>query len=243
VSRRSNFGRPPVLPNVPKSTILTQSFFGHYGTRQRSKPRLFTNGRVRHRAVACSGARAHSRSGWCTCSMWVRKPPGTNFVNLKWPRWTGYDVCCTSFHVKCLPLYTYFSWKADRTEPYTRITPFQERHDTTVECVTYFMMSWEVNWVRHLWRFFYKPVTLSALTFGLVVLAYVAMTQDVLEEGRDKRRVYVVCLANHSWHLLNPPPQRRICSHRILPNVLYAPVPWRSLHSASPSILAYGSRR
>ncbi|KAF8182289.1 phosphatidyl serine synthase-domain-containing protein [Pholiota molesta] len=54
---------------------------------------------------------------------------------------------------------------ADRTEPYTRITPFQEKHDTTVE-------------------FFYKPVTLSALTFGLIVLAYVATTQDVLEEGR-----------------------------------------------------------
>jgi phosphatidylserine synthase 2 len=40
-------------------------------------------------------------------------------------------------------------------------------------------------------RFFYKPITLSALAFGLIVLAYVATTQDVLEEGRDKRRVYV----------------------------------------------------
>ena len=39
-------------------------------------------------------------------------------------------------------------------------------------------------------RFFYKPITLSALAFGLIVLAYVATTQDVLEEGRDKRRVY-----------------------------------------------------
>jgi len=61
-------------------------------------------------------------------------------------------------------------YDADRTESYTRITPFQERQDTTVE-------------------FFYKPVTLSALTVGLVVLAYIATTQDVLEEGRDKRRV------------------------------------------------------
>jgi len=61
-------------------------------------------------------------------------------------------------------------YDADRTEPYTKITPFQERHDTSVE-------------------FFYKPLTLSALSVGLVVLAYVAMTQDVLEEGRDKRRV------------------------------------------------------
>ncbi|KAG5643339.1 hypothetical protein DXG03_001058 [Asterophora parasitica] len=61
-------------------------------------------------------------------------------------------------------------YDADRTEPYTRITPFQERHDTSVE-------------------FFYKPVTLSTLACGLIVLAYVATTQDVLEEGRDKRRV------------------------------------------------------
>ncbi|KAJ7578152.1 phosphatidyl serine synthase-domain-containing protein [Mycena floridula] len=63
-------------------------------------------------------------------------------------------------------------YDADRTEPYTRITPFQEKTDTSVE-------------------FFYKPATLSALAVALVVLAYVATTQDVLEEGRDKRRVGV----------------------------------------------------
>ncbi|KAJ7820270.1 phosphatidyl serine synthase-domain-containing protein [Mycena leptocephala] len=60
--------------------------------------------------------------------------------------------------------------RANRAEPYTRITPFQERHDTSVE-------------------FFYKPITLTALAGLLVLLAYLAMTQDVLEEGRDKRRV------------------------------------------------------
>jgi len=63
-------------------------------------------------------------------------------------------------------------YDADRTEPYTRTTPFQEKHDTSVE-------------------FFYKPITLTALAFGLIVLAYVATTQDVLEEGQDKRRVGV----------------------------------------------------
>jgi len=63
-------------------------------------------------------------------------------------------------------------YDADRTESYTRITPFQEKHDTSVE-------------------FFYKPLTLSALACGLIVLAYVATTQDVLEEGRDKRRIGV----------------------------------------------------
>ncbi|KAG6333774.1 hypothetical protein ID866_5314 [Astraeus odoratus] len=61
-------------------------------------------------------------------------------------------------------------YDADRTEPYTRIAPFQERSDTSVE-------------------FFYKPITLTALTVGLAALAYIAMTQDVLEEGRDKRRI------------------------------------------------------
>ncbi|KAF8739513.1 hypothetical protein AX14_009294 [Amanita brunnescens Koide BX004] len=63
-------------------------------------------------------------------------------------------------------------YDADRTEPYTKITPFQEKHDTSVE-------------------FFYKPLTLSALSVGLVILAYVAMTQDVLKEGSDKRRIGV----------------------------------------------------
>ncbi|KAF8651936.1 hypothetical protein AX16_004580 [Volvariella volvacea WC 439] len=63
-------------------------------------------------------------------------------------------------------------YDADRSERYTHITPFQEKHDTSVE-------------------FFYKPLTLSALFVGFVVLAYVATTQDVLEEGRDKRRVGV----------------------------------------------------
>jgi hypothetical protein len=43
----------------------------------------------------------------------------------------------------------------------------------------------------YLTRFFYKPVTLSALAIGLTALAYVAMSQDVLAEGRDKRRVQV----------------------------------------------------
>ena len=40
-------------------------------------------------------------------------------------------------------------------------------------------------------RFFYKPITLSALGVAMAILAYVATTQDVLEEGRDKRRVCV----------------------------------------------------
>ncbi|KAH9999643.1 PSS-domain-containing protein [Russula compacta] len=61
-------------------------------------------------------------------------------------------------------------YDADRTEPYTRIEPFQERQDTSVE-------------------FFYKPVTLTALAVALAALGYVATTQGVLEEGRDKRRV------------------------------------------------------
>lgn len=82
-----------------------------------------------------------------------------------------------------------FCWKADRTEPYTKIVPFQEKHDTSVEWADFLASSPEHS--LYVVRFFYKPVTLSALGIGLVVLAYVATTQDVLEEGQDKRRVYV----------------------------------------------------
>lgn len=38
-------------------------------------------------------------------------------------------------------------------------------------------------------RFFYHPLTLTALAIGMSILAYVATTNDVLEEGRDKRRL------------------------------------------------------
>ncbi|KAG8886587.1 hypothetical protein FRB97_000006 [Tulasnella sp. 331] len=58
--------------------------------------------------------------------------------------------------------------QADRTEPYTNIQPFDKTNDTSVE-------------------FFFKPSTLTALVVALSVLAYVAMTNDVLEEGRDKK--------------------------------------------------------
>ena len=43
-------------------------------------------------------------------------------------------------------------------------------------------------------RFFYKPITLTALGVGMAVLAYVAMTQDVLKEGEEKKRMYVLSL-------------------------------------------------
>lgn len=40
-------------------------------------------------------------------------------------------------------------------------------------------------------RFFFRPLTLTALALALGALAYIATTQDVLEEGRDKKRMYV----------------------------------------------------
>ncbi|KAI1785535.1 phosphatidylserine synthase 2 [Ganoderma leucocontextum] len=61
---------------------------------------------------------------------------------------------------------------ADRKEPYTHIHPFQEQRDTSVE-------------------FFFKPITLTALGVGFAILAYVAMTQDVLKEGQEKQRIGV----------------------------------------------------
>lgn len=58
--------------------------------------------------------------------------------------------------------------KADRTEPYTKIQPFDTTTDTSVE-------------------FFYKPITLTVLTVALSILAYVAMSTDVLQEGEEKK--------------------------------------------------------
>ncbi|OCB83859.1 phosphatidylserine synthase 2 [Sanghuangporus baumii] len=63
-------------------------------------------------------------------------------------------------------------YDADRNEPYTKIEPFAERHDTSVE-------------------FFYHPLTLSALAVGMALMAYVATTEDLLAEGKDKRRLGV----------------------------------------------------
>ncbi|EUC63415.1 phosphatidylserine synthase [Rhizoctonia solani AG-3 Rhs1AP] len=63
-------------------------------------------------------------------------------------------------------------YDADRTEPYTQIVPFAEKHDTSVE-------------------FFFKPITLTALTIAMSIMAYVAMSNDVLEEGKDKKRLGV----------------------------------------------------
>ncbi|KAG9000090.1 hypothetical protein FRB90_011877, partial [Tulasnella sp. 427] len=54
-----------------------------------------------------------------------------------------------------------------RTEAYTHIKPFDAEHDTSVE-------------------FFFKPATLTVLAIALTFLMYVAITNDVLEEGREK---------------------------------------------------------
>lgn len=50
----------------------------------------------------------------------------------------GYDVSIFSFVVLFLSprlIVAANNEQADRTEPYTRITPFQEKHDTSIECV------------------------------------------------------------------------------------------------------------
>jgi hypothetical protein len=57
-----------------------------------------------------------------------------------------------------------------------------------------FLISYLILHENFLRRFFYKPVTLTALAIALAALGYVATTQGVLEEGRDKRRVYALSL-------------------------------------------------
>ncbi|KIJ55000.1 hypothetical protein M422DRAFT_221436 [Sphaerobolus stellatus SS14] len=63
-------------------------------------------------------------------------------------------------------------YDADRNESYTRIEPFAQQNDTSVD-------------------FVFRPITLTTLGFALVALAYVAITNDVVEEGRDKKRIGV----------------------------------------------------
>ncbi|KZV90008.1 PSS-domain-containing protein [Exidia glandulosa HHB12029] len=61
---------------------------------------------------------------------------------------------------------------ANRNEPYTRIVPFSETQDSSVE-------------------WFFTPTTLTALAVAMGVLAYIGMSRDVLDEGEDKRRLGV----------------------------------------------------
>ncbi|GJJ15789.1 hypothetical protein Clacol_010067 [Clathrus columnatus] len=63
-------------------------------------------------------------------------------------------------------------YDADRSESYTKIEPFATQIDTSVE-------------------FIFKPATLTTLTLALIALAYVAITDDLVEEGRDKKRIGV----------------------------------------------------
>lgn len=87
----------------------------------------------------------------------------------------------------CLLVLTSTVLQADRTESYTKIEPFQEKHDTSVECV--YSVFRFISCFEVICRFFYKPITLTVLSVAFAILAYIATTQDVLEEGRDKRRV------------------------------------------------------
>jgi len=84
--------------------------------------------------------------------------------------------------------------QADRTEPYTKIEPFQETVDTSVECAPQLKQLYGRLMTAFPFRFFFRPLTLTALSLAFAALAYVATTQDVLEEGRDKRRMYVLAL-------------------------------------------------
>jgi len=107
-------------------------------------------------------------------------------------------------------------YDADRKEPYTQIEPFSEKRDTSVE-------------------FFFHPFTLSALAFGISALAYVATTNDVLEEGKDKRRLFVlraahaeVCLIFFQWG---------VRGDHCLPHVFYDSISRWSICPATPCIL------
>ena len=90
-------------------------------------------------------------------------------------------------------------------------------------------------------RFFYKPITLTALSVGLAALAYIAMSPDVLAEGRDKRRVYafsvpVFTCPDLMLDLIHI--QRRLRRCGILLDVLRDPVQGWPIHTTTSGLLA-----
>ena len=112
----------------------------------------------------------------------------------------GYDVCGTNSVIPTLPISVIThhgvfipTGRPNRTVHPDRAISRTTGHQPRVSRNRPF--SYLRAYLRvPLHRFFYKPVTLTALAVALAALGYVAMTQDVLEEGRDKRRMYALSL-------------------------------------------------
>jgi len=100
----------------------------------------------------------------------------------------GYDVCIIFFLSQNTSLSVTSSGRQDRTIYSDHAISRKKGYERRVRFFLLGLSALHFT-VGSSIRFFYKPLTLSALTCALILLAYVAMTQDVLEEGRDKRRV------------------------------------------------------
>jgi len=100
----------------------------------------------------------------------------------------GYDVCIIFFLSQNTSLSVTSSGRQDRTIYSDHAISREKGYERRVRFFLLGLSALHFT-VGSSIRFFYKPLTLSALTCALILLAYVAMTQDVLEEGRDKRRV------------------------------------------------------
>ncbi|KAB5595898.1 hypothetical protein CTheo_662 [Ceratobasidium theobromae] len=83
-------------------------------------------------------------------------------------------------------------YDADRTEPYTRSVQRSAGGmgiDVNTVCTELFLL--QKNMIPASSEFFFKPLTLTALTVAMSIMAYIAMSNDVIEEGKDKKRLGV----------------------------------------------------
>jgi hypothetical protein len=117
-------------------------------------------------------------------------------------------------------------------------------------------------WVsaRETSSFLFKPITLTALAIAMSILAYIAMSQDVLEEGRSKQRLYVLFARSPTRRSRPCSPVRSFpihdhsCLHHLgnavgnlqgrlrvdsrIPALLDDSIPRRAVHQAASSLLA-----
>lgn len=120
------------------------------------------------------------------------------------------DIICidTGYDVRSLLYYLLPEWKGFVLRIMANFTVLQLEggpHRTLYSDCSIRRETWYKCWVRFSWfnsdyihskpfRFLFKPLTLTALALGMSVLAYVATTNDVLEEGKDKRRLFAFYL-------------------------------------------------
>ena len=188
--------------NIRHKSILPFKNHGLYDKRQQSWfIAHVSRGRVRCHSFTCRRDWASTRTQWSACTMYVnfQKKHDTTcsvfcepdpFSNRVWCMWRSYLNLSKDSLFNCSPVFIFLGGPnriLHAHNTFSRKTWYKRR----VKGFHWENIMQPLTFCRFGLRFFYKPITLTALSFGLIVLAYVATTQDVLEEGQDKRRVYV----------------------------------------------------